>query len=441
MRLIGDLRGLARLPDFRTLLAVRLVSQTGDGMLQAGLASLFFFQPQNMTDVAGAATALVVMLLPFSLVGPFTGPLIDRWRRRQTLLRGNLLRAALVMIVAAVLHATWTMPLIYALVLVVLGVSRFLLSVLSAGLPQVVRAERLLVANSIVPTLGGVAGAVGAVIGLALRLLLPPGSAQDTASLIVAALLYCVAAGAISRLAPDRLGPVRRADHDVPVAAALAATARELAEAVAHLVRRGTPALALSAMALHRFVYGMQLITLILVARNLLARPQDADAGLTAFAALMGGMLAGHALAIPLTALAHECIRPTTWVVLSLLGGTAGQAVLVATHQRESMVAGLAVFGLGVQGAKIAVDTIVQADTDDAYRGRAFAIYDVLFNSAECLAAGVAVLVLPTTGWSRGVQAVLLVMVWVVAGWYWRGVRGLGGPRAVEGVGDGAGCR
>ena len=214
-----------------------------------------------------------------------------------------------------------------------------------------------------------------------------------------------------------------------------------LAEAVAHLVRRGTPALALSAMALHRFVYGMQLITLILVARNLLARPQDADAGLTAFAALMGGMLAGHALAIPLTALAHECIRPTTWVVLSLLGGTAGQAVLVATHQRESMVAGLAVFGLGVQGAKIAVDTIVQADTDDAYRGRAFAIYDVLFNSAECLAAGVAVLVLPTTGWSRGVQAVLLVMVWVVAGWYWRGVRGLGGPRAVEGVGDGAGCR
>ena len=126
MRLIGDLRGLARLPDFRTLLAVRLVSQTGDGMLQAGLASLFFFQPQNMTDVAGAATALVVMLLPFSLVGPFTGPLIDRWRRRQTLLRGNLLRAALVMIVAVVLHVAWTMPLIYALVLVVLGVSRFL---------------------------------------------------------------------------------------------------------------------------------------------------------------------------------------------------------------------------------------------------------------------------------------------------------------------------
>lgn len=434
MRLIGDLRGLASLPDFRTLLAVRLVSQTGDGMLQAGLASLFFFQPQNMTDVAGVATALVVMLLPFSLVGPFTGPLIDRWRRRQTLLHGNVLRAALVMAVAVVLHGAWAMPLIYALALVVLGISRFLLSVLSAGLPQVVRADRLLVANSIVPTLGGVAGVVGAVIGLTLRLLLPAGTAQDTASLVAAALLYCAAAVVVSRLAPHRLGPVRRADDDAPVAAALAATAGELAGAAAYLVRRGTPALALSAMALHRFVYGMQLISLILVARNLLARPQDADAGLAAFAALMGAMLTGHALAIPLTALAHECLRPTTWVAVSLLGGTAGQAVLVATHQREAMAAGLLVFGLGVQGAKIAVDTIVQADTDDAYRGRAFAIYDVLFNSAECLAAGVAVLVLPATGWSRGVQAALLVMVWTVAGGYWWGMRRLGGPREVEGA-------
>ncbi|MDO4901930.1 MAG: hypothetical protein Q4A20_15045, partial [Actinomyces sp.] len=59
-------------------------------------------------------------------------------------------------------------------------------------------------------------------------------------------------------------------------------------------------------------------------------------------------------------------------------------------------------------------------------RGRAFSIYDVLFNTAECLAAGAAVLVLPDVGWSRPVQALLVVFVWAVALWYLRGVRRLG---------------
>ena len=136
MRLTDDLTDLATVPAFRTLLGVRLVSQTGDGMVQAGLATLFFFQPQNMTTAAGVASALVVMLLPFSLVGPFTGPFIDRWRRRQTLLWGNLLRAGLIAMTAVVLHAVGIGPLVYVLVLLALGVNRFLLSVLSAGLPQ-----------------------------------------------------------------------------------------------------------------------------------------------------------------------------------------------------------------------------------------------------------------------------------------------------------------
>lgn len=76
---------------------------------------------------------------------------------------------------------------------------------------------------------------------------------------------------------------------------------------------------------------------------------------------------------------------------------------------------GMFIFGIGVQGAKIAVDTIVQSDTADAYRGRAFSIYDVLFNVAECVAAGVAIFLLPDIGWSRPVQIGLIVFVWTVA--------------------------
>jgi hypothetical protein len=45
---------------------------------------------------------------------------------------------------------------------------------------------------------------------------------------------------------------------------------------------------------------------------------------------------------------------------------------------------------------------------DDAFRGRVFALYDVLFNVAFVGAAGVAALMLPPDG--RSVPLVLLVM-------------------------------
>lgn len=415
MRAFEDLADLASVRAFRLLLAVRLVAQSGDGLVQAGLATLFFFRPQSMTTAAGVAGALVVMLLPFSVVGPFTGPFIDRFRRRQTLLLGNLLRAALVGATAVVLVIWGNGPAIYLLVLVVLGVNRFLLSVLSAGLPQVIEHRRLLTANSLVPTLGGAATALGAVIGFVLRLALPAGRAQDTASLTVAALMYCLAALVVSRLRADELGPARAPGGSLLTA--LARTGADLAAAVSHLVRRRTPALALGTMAAHRFVYGMEVITIILASRNLLA-PGDADRGLALFALLMGAMVAGHAVAVVITPLAQERISPSRWVVVCLLGGSLGQLALVASHAQAVIVVALVVFGAGVQGTKIAVDTIVQADTADAFRGRAFSIYDVLFNTAECLAAGVAVLVMPAVGWSRGLQVALVALVWALAWTY-----------------------
>ena len=433
MRLADDLKKLSVNSGFRKLLGVRLVSQCGDGMFQAGLASLFFFRPEAMTDAAGVAAALVVMLLPFSIVGPFTGPFLDRWRRRQTLVYGNILRSLLVVITIAGMELLGAGLLVYVVVLVTLGLSRFMLAGLSAGLPMVVGSkERLLLANSVVPTLGGIATGVGAVIGFLLRLLLPPGVSQQMASLVIAALLYFGASVVARRLGRDELGP-EIPDTSTSLGNQVGKAAVDLVEAVRYLARRGTPGLALSAMALHRFVYGMQLITIILAGRNLLVDPLNADAGLAAFGSLMGAMVIGHFVAVILTPIAHEHVSPSRWVVICLLGGTVGQILLVISHQWGVFMVGLFIFGIGVQGAKIAVDTIVQSDTADAYRGRAFSIYDVLFNVAECIAAGVAIIVLPNIGWSRPVQAALVVFVWCVALGYNHFVGRLGdGPRELS---------
>ncbi|MGC5410042.1 MFS transporter, partial [Streptomyces sp. DT225] len=83
------------------------------------------------------------------------------------------------------------------------------------------------------------------------------------------------------------------------------------------------------------------------------------------------------------------------------------------------------VLGLVTQGAKIATDTVVQTAVDDAYRGRAFSFYDVLFNVAFVAAAAVAALILPPDGRSAvlviGVAALYASSALCLAHWSRRG--------------------
>src|SRR5699024_3260493 len=76
------------------------------------------------------------------------------------------------------------------------------------------------------------------------------------------------------------------------------ATDRELVAGARYLVARGTPGAALGIMALHRFLYGVNFIALILISRNLLVDPTDAAAGLAMFGLLSGISFAGNGLAI-----------------------------------------------------------------------------------------------------------------------------------------------
>jgi len=403
---LGDLRVVAVHRDFRKLFSVRLVSQCGDGMFQAGLATLFFFSPERMATAADVAAAFAVLLLPFTVVGPFAGPLLDRWRRRQVLLIGNAVRVVLGLTLAVLMATAGVGPAVYVLALVTLGVNRFLLAALSAALPRVVPRDQLLMANTITPTLGAVAAVVGAGAGFLLGRLVPEGPLRDGAVLAGAALLFGAASAMALRLGRDQLGPEQRSLH---LWQDLRATAGDLADGARYLIARRTPALGLGVMAVHRFLYGVNFIALILISRNLLVDPSDADAGLAMFGLLVSFSFAGNGLAILLTPLAHERMSPSTWIVVCLGIGVASQALL-ATSPAFGVVATAAVLlGLSVQGAKIAVDTIVQRDTHDDYRGRAFALYDVLYNAAFVGAAALAATALPDTGWSAVVFVALAV--------------------------------
>ena len=94
-RRAAGLVGLLRERGFRRLLGVRFAAQWGDGMFQAALGGAVLFNPERQADPLAVAAGLAVILLPYSLVGPFAGALLDRWDRRRVLLVANLLRAVL----------------------------------------------------------------------------------------------------------------------------------------------------------------------------------------------------------------------------------------------------------------------------------------------------------------------------------------------------------
>ncbi len=74
--------------------------------------------------------------------------------------------------------------------------------------------------------------------------------------------------------------------------------------------------------------------------------------------------------------------------------------------------------GLASQGIKIVVDTLVQTNVDDVFRGRVFSIYDVIFNVAFVAAAAVGAVVLPDDGKSYVVLVALALGYAVTALWY-----------------------
>ncbi|PBC83702.1 MULTISPECIES: MFS transporter [unclassified Streptomyces] len=409
MHAVRDLRVLLRLRDFRSLLAARLLSQAADGVFQVALAAFVVFSPEKQTSPAAIASAMAILLLPYSLLGPFTGVLLDRWRRRQVLLYGNLLRTVLAMATAALIASQAPDWLFYASALFVTAVNRFVLAGLSAALPRVVDGEeQLLMANSLAPTAGTLAATAGGGLAFALRL---AGSDVDAYVVLLAASLYLCSALTALRMAPQLLGPdaARLQPH---LREALLSTLRGLADGLRHLAERRAPARALTAMTLIRFCYGALTVTVLMLCRYSWSRTEAE--GLALLGITVGVSGAGFFAAAVITPWAVARLTAFGWIACCAAMGAVLLPSLGLFFLPGPMLAAAFLLGLGTQGTKIATDTIVQSTVDDGFRGRIFAIYDVLFNAAFVGAAAVAALMLPPDGRSIALLGVVTVLYAVV---------------------------
>ncbi|MCX0244893.1 MFS transporter [Streptomyces drozdowiczii] len=403
MPVARDLRMLLRLPDFRRLLAVRVLSQSADGVYQVALATHVVFAPENQASAGAIASAMAVLLLPYSLVGPFAGVLLDRWPRRQVFVYGNLLRSGLACCTALLILGAAPSWLFYASALCVTAVNRFVLAGLSAVLPRVVERKHLVLANSLSPTAGTLAATAGGGLAFLVRLL----AASDSAVVLLGAALYLASALAALSLAAGLLGPDRD-DGRMSLRAALATAVGGLLDGLRHLLQHRVASRALAAMTVIRFCYGALTVMVLMLCRYAWTDSEDDGLALLGLAVVISG--AGFFAAAVLTPWAAGRLGRLRWMVVC--AGTAAilEPALGLWFAPAPMLVAAFVLGLVTQGAKIATDTVVQTAVDDVYRGRAFSFYDVLFNVAFVAAAAVAALMLPPDGRS----AVLVIGVAVL---------------------------
>ena len=348
------------------MLRARLLSQFADGVFQALLIDrLVFLSPDQQSTAAGVAKALAILVIPFSVIGPFAGVLIDRWSRRRILLLTPLVRAGCALALIPLHGDGW--PL-YALTLVVVSLNRFYLSTAGAVMPRVVPQEDLLVANSLASATGTVftfAGLVGAsqvASGVGLGALLA-----------AAAIMWPLASALAARISAE----LRSTPHPGGAAARLSEVPRDLWRGARRLMATPPALGGIVSASFDQLLFGIVSVLSVVVFKQ---RFQEGVASYGRIIAAGGaGVIAGM---FTVGWFEGRLVKSRIVALAFAVGGIACLAVAPAVHPLTILALSFAL-GLSYPWRKIPIDTIVQETTPDRFRGRVFSLYDLAFSDTE----------------------------------------------------------
>ena len=405
---------LLRHPRLSRLLGVRWSGQATDGLFQSALASFVLFSPERQADALSAAIGFAVVLLPYSLVGPFVGTILDRVSRQRALLFSNLARAANLLVVAALVFTGQTGVVLTVFVLIAFGINRLILAGLSAGLPLVIETKSLISANALAVTGGSVLVVLGGGLGVAIRNLFDNLAVADHADAIMvlfAAGGYLSAALLTLRVGKKEIGPL---PHEVKEAS-FKEGINEMREGFAFLRTHSDAIRGIIATAVQRGGITALTLTALLLERNTFNSPSNPEAGLAGFGIVLTIAGVGITLGALTAPYGVKRFGRHRWIKWSLLVGAAGPIFLVVSQTEIALALTgffVALCGLNV---KVTNDALVQSKIDDYYRGRVFAVYDVLVNAAIVSGGLIAALMLPTSGVTPWVPALVSASYLLVA--------------------------
>ncbi|AVZ40924.1 MULTISPECIES: MFS transporter [unclassified Dietzia] len=421
-RLAAALResdGLGRLST------ARLAALLSEGIHQAALGGIVLFSPESATTPAAIAGGFAVMLLPYSIVGPFAAAALDRWDRRVVVAVAALIRtvaiiATIALIAVGAVHSGAGLAALFGLSLVAIGLGRLINTGMTASMPRVVPERILAATNSILVTVGSVVTAVGAVAAFAVLAVLGAGDAAVSWTLVPAVVTAVLGAWAIVALPPRHLGPddeeITTDSGDGVARDALGLFAGGLAEGVRAARSTTLVWVALAGVTLGRAAFGITTMLAVLLLRDVESEGGGGPvvAGMGGFGLLSATVAAGMGLAAVVTPWAIARARRILVVAAGAAVSAVAQLAVGPTLDPTALVAGALALGLGAQVVKLVADNAMQTDVPDARRGEVFALQDALFNSAFVVGMIVVLPFVPADG--RSVPLMLVpVALYVVA--------------------------
>lgn len=389
----------------RWLLITRIFGQAGDGLLQTALATFVLFSPQREANPTRITIVFALLLVPYSLLGPFVGVLIDKWSRQKILLRANLIRVVAMLLIAATVAGHSANLILTVLVLASLGLNRFILATQAASLPHVVAPELLVTANALFPPIGTMGSSLAVALGLGIQHVAGNSDGTNAGLIVLGSVSVLLAGYCVSRILPIRvLGP-----HglNVEVRAELRNVFSGITNAVARIVRDKQVLVSMLIVVTQRCAFGAVTVQTLLLARQVWHPVTEPDAALSDFGLAAGSTAVGIFFAAALSAL----VLNRTSAISDVTGREHGKAfgrmipvsavlalsvtvAAVALGHRLIMFTAALSLGFAGQFMKINADTTIQRHIDDAHRGRAFAIFDMVINLATV--GGVALFALVT---------------------------------------------
>lgn len=399
----------------RRLLRLRWMGQFTDGVFQSALASFILFSPERQASALNAALAFAVVLLPYSLIGPMVGTILDRFSRQRAILIANLARSLTLLFIALLIFQGITGVGLTALVLIAFGVNRLILAGLSAGLPLFAPANKLIESNALAVTAGSVAVVLGGGLGLGIRRLTDASATANHADAILiltASGGYLLAAAFAAMLKKSEIGPL---PHEL-VKASLKQGFIEMREGFRFLQDHADAARGIFATAIHRGGITALTLTALLLERNTLNDPTDSAAGLVGLSVVLSFAAVGFTIGAIVAPIGVRHFGRHRWMRLSLFIASLGSLVLVLDRTQIHLIITAFITGLFGQSLKVTNDALVQVKISDEYRGRVFAVYDVLVNGSIVSCSLAAALLLPQSGDSWIVPLAIAIGYALVAG-------------------------
>ncbi|MEW6075284.1 MAG: MFS transporter [Candidatus Omnitrophota bacterium] len=151
--------GVLKNRNFFFLWVGQIISQLGDRLGQMALIGFVYLKaPGSPLEIA---KVLSFTILPVFLIGPIAGVYVDRWDRRRTMFACDFLRSLLVLTIPLFLFYKQNFGWVYLIIFLTFSVGRFFVPAKLSIIPEVIRKEELLMANSLVNITGMIAAVLG----------------------------------------------------------------------------------------------------------------------------------------------------------------------------------------------------------------------------------------------------------------------------------------